>query len=392
LRIAQITATFPPYHGGTGAVCLNNARVLAQRGHDVHVFTAWASNTPAYEVHDGVTIHRLRPLLRVGNAPFLPGLLWTLRGFDILHLHYPFFGGELTALAAKLTHTPLVITYHQDVLLKGGLGLIERVLRWTISRSTLRSAARVLFTSHDYAHASYARQLLNSRESHIGELPNGVDTARFRPGIASALGSRYTFSADDRVVLLVAGLDRAHAFKGVNVLLSALADLPPRIKAVIVGDGALRTAYMERAQALGVNGRVYWAGYVPDAELPEYYRLADLTVLPSVTMGEAFGLVLLESLASGTAVVASALPGVRTVVDDGRDGRLVPPNDPHALAQVIESLLNDDTHRQNLGRQGRAKAVARYDWTAIGRQLEAVYQQLIAPTETSSQALMRGTK
>ena len=72
-----------------------------------------------FEHIDGITIHRLRPLFRTGNAPFLPSLLRELRRFDLIHLHYPFFGGEITALAARLQDCPLVITYHQDVLLKG---------------------------------------------------------------------------------------------------------------------------------------------------------------------------------------------------------------------------------------------------------------------------------
>ena len=95
LRIAHVTATFPPYQAGTGIVCYHNARELARRGHVVHVYTASYGDAPAQEDLDGFTIHRLPALFRFGNAPCLPRLL-KIKDFDIIHLHHPFiFGAEL---------------------------------------------------------------------------------------------------------------------------------------------------------------------------------------------------------------------------------------------------------------------------------------------------------
>jgi glycosyltransferase involved in cell wall biosynthesis len=393
LRIAHVTATFPPYRGGTGNACYHNARELARRGHAVHVFTAALPGASGEDCRDGIVIHRLRPLLRVGNAPILPGLLRSLRGFDVIHLHYPFFGGEITTLAALLNRTPLVITYHQDVLLHGMMGLIERVLRLTAGRVTLRTAARLLFTSHDYGNASYVRPLLRGRETRIDELPNGVDTTCFIPGtVDPELRAKYHLMPDDRVALLVAGLDRAHYFKGVEFFLAALAQLPATIKGVIVGDGDLRASYEAAAAALGLTDRISFAGRVSDAELPGYYRLADVTVLPSVTMGEAFGLVLVESLASATPVIASNLPGVRTVVQHGRDGLLVEPRDPTALADAIGDVLRDANRGQAMGRQGRAKVEAQYDWTQIGARLEAIYRQVLHDAKVSPRSNLRSER
>ncbi len=377
LRIAHVTATYPPYRGGTGNVCFHDARELARRGHCVHVFTAAAPGYPAESVGDGVHVHRFRPLVRVGNAPLTPQLVVALHAFDVIHLHYPFLGGEATALAARVRRIPLVITYHQDVLLNGLLGGVERILRASVGHITLRSAARVLFTSADYGRASHVRPMLRHRQ--IGALANGVDASVFAPGAPSReLSERYRASPGDRVVLLVAGLDRAHYFKGVDVLLSALAALPANVKSVIVGDGDLRRQYEAAAAGLGLADRVSFAGRVADCDLPDYYRLADVTVLPSTTMGEAFGLVLLESLASGAPVIASNLPGVRTVVDHGRDGLLVPPADAAALAEAISRVFGDEMARKAMGLAGRRKVESRYDWQCIGEQLEEVYEQVLA--------------
>ncbi|MCU0490676.1 MAG: glycosyltransferase family 4 protein, partial [Chloroflexaceae bacterium] len=356
LRVAHVTATFPPYRGGTGNVCYHNARELAWRGHMVEVITAAVPGAPALEERDGFTIRRLRPLLRVGNAPVLPGLLHALQGFDLIHLHYPFFGGELTTLAAALRRTPLVITYHQDVFLPGVMGLIATSLRHTLGRATLRHATRLLFTSADYGRASYVRPMLGGREWTLGELPNGVDVRRFCPGPADqALRLRHGLQPDDHVLLLVAGLDQAHAFKGVAVLLQALTRLSPTFKAVLVGDGDMRDGYVASAAALGLGQRVVFAGRVSDDDLPNYYRSADVTVLPSVTMGEAFGLVLVESFACGTPVIASNLPGVRTVVQHGQDGLLVAPGEAAALADAIQQLCQHPDRGATMGQRGRQR-------------------------------------
>ncbi len=327
-------------------------------------------------------VHRLTSPVRRGNACLLPQLVAVLRGFDVIHLHYPFLGGELTALAARLYRTPLVITYHQDVLLAGPWHLIEKTVRLTAGRAALRSADRVLFTSRDYGRASHALPLLRGREAAIGELPNGVDCSVFAPGPPpAALRARCGFAEEDRVLLLLAALDRAHYFKGVELLLEAMTRLPAGVKAIIAGDGDLRPAYEAQARRLGLATRAFFPGRVPGEALPDYYRLADATLLPSTTMGEAFGLVLIESLACGTPVIASNLPGVRTVVADGRDGLLVTPGDAADLARKIQDLVDRAGSKEEMGGNGRAKVVARYAWPVIGDRLAQVYASLRAPAD-----------
>ena len=195
----------------------------------------------------------------------MPGLLTALQGFDIIHLHYPFFGGEITTFSAWITRTPLVITYHQDVFLKGWMAVVEKIIRQFASRLTLRFASKLLFTSIDYGKASYIRPLLRGCEDRIGALPNGVDTKKFVPGTASPfLQTLYGIGPSDKVILLVASLDTAHYFKGVKVFLEALAQLPANYKGVIVGDGDLRVSYEDTARMLGFGTRVRFAGRVSD--------------------------------------------------------------------------------------------------------------------------------
>ena len=372
MRVAHVTATFPPYYGGTGNVCYHNARVLAERGHDVHVYTAAWPGVP--DDPPGVTVHRLKPLLRLGNAPLLPQLL-RLRGFDLVHLHYPFYtGAEMVALSGL----PYVVTYHQDVRIPGLLGRMTSIHDSTVGDRLLRRATRLCPTSLDYFQQSRFACLLERGDGQVVELPNGVDDGRFQPGpIDVAERARRQLPRDGFVVVFVGGMDRAHFFKGVPLLLRALTSLPD-VSALMVGDGDLRSDFVELAAELGIADQVRFTGRVPDRHLPAIYRAGDVTILPSWTAGEAFGLVLIEAMACGRPVIASDLPGVRTVVSDGEDGLLVPPGDETALAAAIRSMAALPPERRlAMGMAGRSKVEARYSWERIGDRLEALYLDVL---------------
>jgi glycosyltransferase involved in cell wall biosynthesis len=139
-----------------------------------------------------------------------------------------------------------------------------------------------------------------------------------------------------------------------------------------VGDGDMAATYRRQARDLGLQGRVHFLGRIGPARLPAIYRLADVVVLPS-SIQESFGMVLAEAMACGKPVIASRLPGVRTVVADGTTGLLVPPADPAALAGALTRLLGDAPLRAEMGAAGRRRVLARYDWRRIGERLEAVY-------------------
>jgi glycosyltransferase involved in cell wall biosynthesis len=374
MRIAHVTATFPPYMGGTGNVAYYNAIELAHRGHEVHIFTAALAGAPAEATTDGARVHRLRPWLRYGNAALLPQLVGRLRGFDVIHLHLPFYGGSEALLALLvLREIPLVTTHHQDVVLPG---LAGRLTGWhdrLFSRRLMEQAQFACFTSLDYAqHSKFTRM---AARLNVTELPNGVDVHRFTPGPPDERLRQELGVANRRVILFVGALDRPHYFKGVDRLLAAAHHLGcDDVLFVIVGSGDLRNDYQRQAAELDVADRVAFPGFVPDDLLPDYYRLADVAVLPSVTAGEAFGLVLLESLACATPVIASNLPGVRTVVADGVDGYLAEPGDAVDLAAQLERILNlPDAERRAMGTTGRRKMETRYSWERVGDILEGLY-------------------
>ena len=377
MRIAHVTATFPPYHGGTGNVAYHHARVLSQRGHDVTVFTAApAGGEVPPEGRLPFPVAYLPARWRMGNAPYTPELSAALRGFDLIHLHWPYiFGAEMALAAARRAHVPLVVTYHNDLLAPGWRGAAFAAYRHLSQSRVLGQADQVVATSLDYAGHSHLRPL--ARRGRVVAVPNGVDVDRFAPAEARdpTPRERWGVAPGAPMVLFVGALDRAHWFKGVPVLLEAVTRVPGAA-VVVAGEGDLR----RELQALGASRlgeRCHFAGRVPAAALPGLYQAADVTVLPSTTRGEAFGMVLLESMACGTPVVASDLPGVRSVVEHEGDGLLVPPGRADALATALGRLLADADLRGRMGARGRAKVVARYSWEAVADGLEGVYAAVL---------------
>jgi len=376
VRIAHVTATFPPYRGGTGNVAWHQARELARLGHEVHVFTCSAGGPSVAPAN--VHVHRLRPLVRLGNAPVLPGLVAALRGFSVVHVHHPFFfGGEQAWLAARIHRTPYVVTYHHDVELPTPLGWVPPLHWWLVGERVIAEADTLFFSTRDYARSSRAAALADAARTY--ELANGVDLARFHTGVVGGDVRRlHGIDPKQSLVLFVANLDRAHYFKGLAVLLHAVSRIAGGdIRVIVVGDGDLRRVYQRQARELGLVDRVLFVGSIADPSLPAYFAAADMLVLPSLTRSEAFGLVLLEAMATGTPVIASDLPGVRAVVGGTGGGVVVPPGRFGALATAIRTMAGDAAWRHQLGAAGRAAVVAEYAWPLIGARLEAVYREVI---------------
>lgn len=386
LRVAHVSATFPPYLGGAGTVCFALAQGLAGRGHQVEVFTATADGPPPPP--SAAAVHRLRPALAIGNAPLLPGLA-RLDGFDVVHLHYPFiFGTELLLLGAA-RRAPLVVSYHNRLI---GQGPMRGPLFWAYEqlwgRALARRADRLCVVSD--AHAQTVDHLRGARRrtpDRVVTVPNGVDVDAFRPGPdAAGVRERLGIPAAAPVVAFVATLDRAHYLKRPDLALAALARLADeRVRLLVVGGGEDAGALADHARAAGLAGRVHLAGVVAHDRLADHLRAAD--VLVSTSDLESFGLVLIEAMACGLPVVSTDLPGTRAVVRDGHTGRLVAPGDADAIAAGIAAILAlAPAERAAMGAAGRADCEARFAWPRVVDRVEAVYRELTASARPSSSA------
>ncbi len=368
----------------------STATEQAKMGHEVTVFTPFSliegkdgkgADNPPLSKGERIVVKviLLRPWFRFGNSAFLPQLLWKLRGFDIVHLHFPFFGGAEWVWLLKLflgKKLKLVIRYHMDVVGKGWLWVLFRLYTRFMTPLILQSADSILVSSFDYVEHGQIRQFYSTYKSKFFEIPFGVDTERFFPTRRDdEVLARHGLRHDDRIILFVGGLDSAHYFKGLEYLMQALALIATRdAKLLIVGQCVdLEFYYHTVACHLGLEKNVIFVGTVSNIDLPKYYNLCDVFVLASIDSSEAFGIVYLEALACEKPVIGSDLPGVRTVIDNGRDGFLVVPKDVPALAGQINFLLSDPALCQSMGHAGRKKILNRYQWQLVAKEINEVY-------------------
>ncbi|EKD33019.1 MAG: glycosyl transferase group 1, partial [uncultured bacterium] len=370
MRIAHITPVYPPYKGGMGNVARDYVMRLREAGHDAQVFTMQGKTATK---DDPPYVHRIRPLIRIGNAGVMPSIRKAVLGFDVVHLHYPFFGAEEWLIGSKV---PLVITYHMDATAHGLKGAIFQTYRKFVMPMVLRSAKTIFVSSREYASAS---QLKNVRcNEKIIELPFAVDTKRFYPGHDSVLRSKLGIQEDSFVFIFVGGMDAAHAFKGIDVLLkSASRIMDIDFHVLLVGDGELRAKYEKFAQELGIEKRAHFLGSVSDDELPPCYRASDAHILSAINSAEAFGLVTLEAAASGIPSIVTDLPGVRTLVVNETTGYIVPVMDSLALAEKMRELATKKDNSAIMGSKARIRAMEKYSWESVMKILVKAYEEAI---------------
>lgn len=364
MRIGMVCPYSFDVPGGVQSHVLQLAEVMRARGHGVSVL---APATPGVSLPDYVvSAGRAIPIpyngsvARLQFSPAVHGRVrrWLADGeFDVLHLHEP-NAPSLSMWALRVAEGPIVATFHTSTTKSLTLTVFQGVLRpWhekIVGRIAVSDLAR--------------RWQMEALGTDAVEIPNGVDVASFAS--APLLNG---YPRPGRTVLFLGRYDEPR--KGMSVLLDALPPVVERfadLQLLVVGHG---DEHELRAQAGAVVRHIRVLGQVDDAGKASAMRSADVYCAPNVG-GESFGIVLVEAMAAGTAVVASDLHAFRRVLRDGELGRLVPvgPNGGGAaLADGLIAVLEDDALRQRYVAAGSA-AVLRYDWSVVASQIMRVYE------------------
>ena len=384
MRIAMISEHASPLAalggadaGGQNAHVAELSAALAAQGHQVRVYTRRDSPDPPVTVtvngYQVVHVPAGPPaaLPKDELLPYMPGFADWMAGDwrdvwlpDVAHAHF-WMSGLAAVSAGRACDVPVVQTYH-------ALGSVKR--RHQGAADT--SPARRIAYERELGHA--VDQVVVQCQDEICELaqlgvprqrmtlvPSGVNTERFRPD-----GPAEPRSARRRILSVGRLVER----KGFEDLIAAMAAVP-RAECVIVGGGPDDDPYARRlrdvAAGCGVADRVRLVGAVPPAEMPRWYRSAD--VLAATPWYEPFGLTPLEAMACGVPVVATAVGGLTDTVVPGVTGDLVPPRDPRALGTALRRLLGDDARRRSYAAAARDRAGQSYSWRRVASQLSAVY-------------------
>ncbi|MGW5382851.1 glycosyltransferase family 4 protein [Nocardia sp. NPDC003963] len=364
MRIGMVCPYSFDVPGGVQAHVVELAQVFRERGHRVSVLAPAAETTelPDFVVSAGraVAIPYNGSVARLSFGPTAYTRIrrWIESNeFDVLHIHEP-NAPSLSMLALKIAEGPIVATFHTSTTKSLVLATFQGVLRPYHEKISGRIAVSELAR----------RWQVEALGSDAVEIPNGVDVQAFAraPRLAG-------YPRPGGTVLFLGRYDEPR--KGMQVLLGALPALVarhPEVEVLVVGRGDEDRL---RREAGPLVRHLRFLGQVSDAEKASAMRSADVYVAPNLG-GESFGIILIEAMAAGTAVVASELDAFRRVLRDGAAGLLVPIGDSAALADALDTVLTDEVRRTDLVRTA-TQVVGTYDWPVVAEQILRVYETVV---------------
>lgn len=400
-KILLSASTFPRWQGDTEPEFILQLAQALSEFYDISVLVPHCAGAAQRETMESVQVYRYRYapvrleslaygggiMANLKSAPWrwllVPGLLLSqllnahriCRQQDIalVHAHWIIPQGLVMTLARWLgwRQTPVLLTSHGADL----FSLRSPAMAW-LKRRVLASCDRLNVVSHAMLPAC---EELGLDASQIVVRSMGVD-----------LKNRFTCtnSWESRQGLVFVG--RLVEKKGVETLIRAfavVANQNPDLRLNLIGDGPLRADLESLAVELQCRSQINFAGAIPNREIPELLNAARIALVPSVIAAdgdqEGLGLVAVEAMGCGCAVISSDLQALADVIDDGVTGLVTPAGDSTSLAVAIQSLLERDDFSQTLARQGRESALRKFDWQPVAADYQSMYEQLLEQTESN---------
>lgn len=385
MKVLIALTYYRPHFSGLTIYAERLARALVRAGHKVIVLTSrFDPALPGHEYRDGVEIFRPRVLMRLSKGvimPTMPYWAWKLIGkVDLVNVHVPQLDAAPIAVSARLQGKPVVMNYQCDLRLPAGM------VHWLANQGshlanhvTARAANMIIATSRDYAeHSSFLQPYL----SKIEVVPPAVELPSVDEAAIVDFRQKYGVQPGEKVIGMLA---RLATEKGVEYLVQALPKVLeryPQARVLYVGQHENVLGEEEYAQHLApliarLGDKWKFLGMLPDAEAAAFFHACDVTVLPSLNSTEAFGIVQIESMACGTPVVASNLPGVRQPVAMTGMGQIAPVADAAGLAEALLTVLD---HPERY-RGDPAGVRQRFSPENIAAEHERLFERLIAQVQ-----------
>jgi rhamnosyl/mannosyltransferase len=347
MKVLHLGKFYPPVKGGMETIL---ELICDRTSHQVHntVFvanTGWATNE---ERCGDVDVVRLGAIAKIGAVAVCPTMPFRLarEAADLIVIHEPNPMALLAYFLARPAGT-LIVWFHSEVIRPSWR---YRLFYRPFLRFALARASRIVVASPTLA--ASAPQLEEWR-SKCDVIPYGVYPTRVPP--TDAVARRAEAIRREHKAPLVLFVGRLVAYKGVSVLLDAMRN--SEAVALIVGAGPQRASLQDKAETLGIASRVAFLGEVDTDELAALYYACDVFVLPSITRQEAFGVVQIEAMTYGKPVISTDLgTGTAWVNQHGVTGLVVPPADPLALRDALNTLLADPFTRDAMGAAGARRA------------------------------------
>lgn len=382
MRILNTLYYYRPHFSGLTVYTERLARTLVSQGHQVTVLTSqYERSLQRVENIDGVDVKRVPVAFNVSKGPIMPTFLYRaarlIPEHDILHLHVPQLEAAPLSLLGRAFGVPVVLTYHCDLMLPPSLlnALANRISNLANSIST-KTANAIVVNSLDYAEES---PLLRKRLEKVEVIPPPIEMPEPDPMVVQSFRKRFKIAQGNPVIGMAA---RLATEKGAEVLAQAmttvLKEMPSaRVLYVgqyenVMGEEAYRLRLLPQIEALGDHWT--FLGILQQSEFAAFFKICDVTVLPSLNSTESFGMVQVESMLSGTPVVASDLPGVRQPTQTTGMGLTFPPGDADKLAAALLQVLRNPADYTS----DRASVMAQYSSEVVSVKYENIFAKIIS--------------
>ncbi|MFY9265447.1 MAG: glycosyltransferase family 4 protein [Solirubrobacterales bacterium] len=398
MRALILSWEYPPLiEGGLARHVRKLAENLVTLGVDVHVLTRGDESLTDDQIVGGVRVHRLREPMRprdLGefvtwidhmNADMLEAgvELGERFDFDLVHGHDWLVAGACDQLAKRLD-TPLVMTIHatefgrhQGWVDKHPQSHIHGVEKWIVNRADAVIACSAYMREH-------IADIYAIDEARIEVIPNGIDPGDLQP-LGDLEQMRASFAAPgEKLVLLVGRLVYEKGFQFALEALPGLIERVGNVRFIVAGSGTHEADLKAQAAQLGLMEHGTFVGWIGDDVLHSLYRIADLTVVPSIY--EPFGLVALEAMASGCPCLVADTGGLREVVPNEEVGLRFKSRDPESLAAMAERVLTDAELRDRLVTEA-SDHVLTFDWLDVARTTATVYEGQVEMSNRAAQVV-----
>ena len=375
MKVLLLNYEFPPVGGGAGMATYHLAEALSRLDHDVDVLTSGSFADKPVEKLTDFTVHRAFSLRKgihdcglrgaatyVGFA--MPKLNRLIRNYhyDVYHFFFSLPTGFLTLLPGGWQNKPYIVSLRgSDVPgydpFNFKLALLHNLLK-PITKMIWRRAKAVVAVTNSLKNSA----LEIAPDQQIDVIPNGVDADLFKPLNATS---------GDRSVFRLICVSRLVERKGIEDILSALAELPSEgIELSVVGSGHHENRLKQRCNELALNSVVDFQGFCPREELPRLYAQSDAFILTS--RSEAFGNVFAEAMSCGLPIIGTAVGGIPDLVSE-ENGLLVEPGNIGAIKRAILRLKASRSLCQKMGIANREKIEKNYRWTKIAEEFLHLY-------------------
>jgi glycogen(starch) synthase len=400
-RVLILSWEYPPIvEGGLARHVRKLSEELVRQGVSVHVLTRGGHDHPAEEERNGVLVHRVQepPFPREDLDAFVN---WVERmnrhmraagaeladrfAFDLVHGHDWLVAKASQSLARKL-EVPYLTTIHATEYGRhqGWVDKHPQSFIHGVETRMARRADAVITCSH-YMRGHVA-DIYGIEEARVEVIPNGIDPTDLVPvDDLGALRRRFA-EPDEKLILLVGRLVYEKGFQFALDALPRVIWKLGKVRFLVAGSGSHEAALRAQAKRLGLMGHGTFMGWIGDDVLHSLYRIADLTVVPSLY--EPFGLVALEAMASGCPCIVADTGGLREVVPNADVGLRFGSRDPRALALMMQRVLTDEALRDRLVAEASAH-VLRFDWADVAERTAAVYAGLGAGSAGASTGVAR---